>query len=304
MTGQSSEDKLYLNLFNYYEKYRDQTIVIKFGGALASDHDAVASIAKQAIFIRHNMDATVVIVHGGGVQIDKELARRGIDPNKDPVTGLRITDAPTLSATDAALRALNGDIVRIFNNITNKVKAFGLAGYDASLIKALPHDPSRGEYTGYSANVDVEGITHFINNPQIDLIPIFYSVCENAEPKSNETRLNVNADDVASRVASDMKARRLILCGDVKGVSDKEGNLISDIEADQVDTLIENGTVVGGMKEKMRSAAEAAKKLPHGGVALVDGYSQTAVLKEMLSEEGSGTLIRKPGRRPPPAFQV
>jgi acetylglutamate kinase len=288
------EDSIYANLMRYYEKYSDQTIIIKFGGALASSTDSIFNIAQQAAFIRHNMDANVLVVNGGGQQIDQELSRRGIEPARDPNTGLRLTNRDVLDASDSALRHLNGHIVRVFNSVTNRVRALGMAGYDSRIAKAVAYDQESENYTGYTAQIDVDFINYLMHYGDVDTVPVLYSICENEKPYDRtDRRLNVNADDFAAKLAADLCARRLMLCTDTPGILDHNGNVISEIATDEIDRLIEDGTVRGGMREKLRQAGDAVKSMPKGGVALVDGFSKSSILREMLSDQGSGTLIRK-----------
>jgi acetylglutamate kinase len=173
-----------------------------------------------------------------------------------------------------------------------------MAGYDSRIAKAVAYEKELENYTGYTAQIDVDFINYLMHYGDVDTVPVLYSICENEKPyDESETRLNVNADDFAAKLAADLCARRLMLCTDTPGILDHNGNVISEIATDEVDRLIEDGTVRDGMREKLLKAGKASKDMPKGGVALVDGFSRSGILREMLSEQGSGTLIRKAKQR-------
>lgn len=280
-----------LEIQKYHEKYREEVIVIKFGGALAESDDRVRSIARQAAYLSHSVDADVVVVHGGGSQIDVALTKAGIKPRRD-ANELRITDNETLEITDQVLRHMNGRIVRLFQEVSDNVRAFGMAGYDGRIIQAEPIN----EYTGKPVGIDNDFFRNTLDFQGMDNIPVIYPVCWNDVSEDGERRLNVNADDVAAMVASKLKARRLILCSDIPGVKDKDGNILTGLSTDDVERLIDDGTVTGGMKPKLRAAAQAAMQLPTGGVVILDGRKENTILEELMSEKGSGTLIRSAER--------
>ncbi|MFA7275429.1 MAG: acetylglutamate kinase [Pseudobdellovibrionaceae bacterium] len=280
-------------LITYKEKFKNSTIVIKFGGALAND-DTVIRIARQIDFLRTAIRAHVIVVHGGGLQIDKDLTAAGIPILRDERTGLRITDEQTLEATDKALRALNGRIVRLFNTAAAVDHcAIGLSGYDLKLIEATPSG-SPQSFTGHVTSVNCAALRKIIDIDPNVTVPIIYPICFNANARGNEHRLNVNADDVAAHIAKECGASRLMLCSDIDGVLDKNGKLIPELTADEAYKLISDGTVAGGMIPKLSMAAKAAEAMQRGGVAIINGRSPDSILKEMLTPEGSGTLIRYP----------
>ena len=283
---------IFNDILRFKEKYRHETIVIKFGGALAEDDDIIRNIARQAAFLTHSIDARVVVVHGGGKQINQALEDKGIKPQRDPKTDLRITDGPTLDVSDAALRTLNGKIVRLFREASTDIRAVGMAGYDGPIVTA----ESLSHFTGQATRVDAHFLAQMVKMKDRSVIPVIYPICNNDAPVDGEARLNVNADDVAATIAAKMGARRLILCSDIPGVLDKDKTLIKSLNTHEITRLIDDGTVTGGMIAKIKAAAEAAETLSGGGVVILDGRKENAILTELLYENGSGTLIRKPGR--------
>lgn len=280
-------------LIAYKEKFKNSTIVIKFGGALAND-ETVINIARQVDFLRTAIRANVIVIHGGGLQIDQDLITAGIPVLRDERTGLRITDEQTLEITDKSLRALNGRIVRLFNTAAAVDHcAIGLSGYDMKLIEALPSGAPQN-FTGHVSAVNCKAFRKIIDIDPNVTVPVIYPICFNANARGAETRLNVNADDVAAYIAKACGASRLMLCTDIDGVMDKNGKLIPELTADEAYKLISDGTVGGGMIPKLSMAAKAVESMQRGGVAIINGRSPDAILKEILTPEGSGTLIRYP----------
>lgn len=283
--------QIFNDVLRYKEKYEGQLIVMKFGGALAQE-ETIANIARQAAFLQHNLDARVILVHGGGIQIDERLKEKKIKVKKDPKTGLRITDADTLNFSDQALRAVNGRVISIFNKVALDVRAIGMAGYEGRTITAQKAGLEGGEYTGHVTEINTGYLGHLMSYNGGDLIPVIYPICHNVENKT-ENRLNVNADEVAGALASRLNAKRLILCSDIPGVLDKDGKLIPEMSVEDVDDAIDTGVVTGGMIQKLRTAAHAAESLSSGSVVIVDGRTPGSILGEFMYDKGTGTLISK-----------
>jgi len=281
---------IFNDILKFKDKYRHELIVIKFGGALAEDDDVIRNIARQAAFLTHSIDARVIVVHGGGKQIDLALAEKGIEIKRDPKTDLRITDGPTLDVSDAALRSLNGKIVRLFHEASKDIQALGMAGYDARIVEA----ESLHHFTGQVSDVNDRTLLQLVKMADSSVIPVIYPICHSKVSVDNESRLNVNADDVASAIATKLKARRLILCSDIPGVLDKDKTLVKALSTRAIDRLVSDGTVTGGMIAKLKAAGDAADALPGGGVVILNGRKENAILTELLYENGAGTLIRRP----------
>jgi acetylglutamate kinase len=280
---------IYGDVARFSDQYEGRLIVIKFGGALAEDDNVVSSIGRQAVYLKHHMKANVIVVHGGGRQIDEALTQSGIQTRRDR-EGLRITDLPALKISDASLRGLNGHIVSLFNAVSKNVSALGIAGYDGRAV--LAH--VLNEYTGKPAGINREYLAHLLKYKDSDIIPVIYPICANTHPVNGETRLNVNADDVAATLAAEMGATRLILCSDIPGVLGKGKRLIRNLSTNKVDRLVDDEIVTDGMIPKLRAAVAAAENLDHGGVVILNGLIDGAILAELLSKKGTGTLIQKP----------
>lgn len=267
----------------YAAKYRDKTVVIKFGGELVAQDDVIRNLMVQAITLK-NFGARVVLVHGGGTQIDEELKRAGIEPKK--TQGVRDTDMATLEVTHRCLNELNRRIVNLFHEEAFKlgadVNAIGLGGNDLKLITAKPRfEESR---TGTLTDVDSAKLSYFT---AANSIPVIHPISMGQDG----TCMNVNADEVAAGIAIALGAQRLILCSNVKAVLDKDKNRISHIYTDNWKHWIEDGTVNGGMIPKVEAAIEVASHPAVGGVVILDGADKQAIEKELLTDEGAGTLF-------------
>ena len=279
--------EVFTDVLRFREKYKGQYIVIKYGGAIAADESLVAGIGEQAAFLSTAIGAKVIIVHGGGEQASQAIKDSGLEVQFDQATGKRITDKPTLEIFDRTVRALNRHNVEIMNRVSDEVYFQKMAGYDADVVMAV----SESDFTGKITSVDARYLTH-ING---DHIPVFYTACRNVEPRDNESRLNVNADDFAAEVASALGAARLVLLSDVPGIL-KDGEIMTGLSTQEIQGLIDYGTISGGMVAKANAAKEAAEKLSSGGVVILDGSVKNIILQEILYEKGAGTLIRSEER--------
>ncbi len=267
-------------------KYKGKNVVIKFGGELVAQPEKVRSLIKQAINLV-NLGANVVMVHGGGVQIEDEIKEKGFLNKK--VDGLRVNDEDVLNLSDQRLSELNREIGILFleeaNRLESDVSCLPMAGYTGNAIKA---DPAfEGYLTGTNCSVNSEFFENAFKN---NCIPIVYPICLG----KNGERMSVNADEVASSIILQLGGERLVLCTNTPGVLDKEGNRIPEIVPDDIDKLIQNGTVTEGMIPKLRECLRVAQDKKVGGVVILDGNDPRAVAQEILTDEGAGTLIRAP----------
>jgi acetylglutamate kinase len=285
-----SHSNFFNALIRHKEKYERETIVIKFGGELAKNESFLRSCGEQVSFLTSSIKANVIVVHGGGIQIDDLLKKEGIEPARDPVTSLRITDSQTLDVSDRALSTLGSHIVRSFMRASTDVSFISMAGYNARAITALPIS----HFTGEANIIHKQLFEQLFALDTQRTVPVIHPICWNEAASGEENRLNVNADHVAATIASHLGAKRLIMCTDVPGILDKEGKVIQGIATDKAEELILNGTVTGGMKPKLLAAVHAAERLPHGGVVILDGREDESILSELLTDDGIGTLIRRP----------
>ncbi|MEM7766627.1 MAG: acetylglutamate kinase [Pseudomonadota bacterium] len=277
----------------YIQRYDRQTVVIKYGGHAMVDASLAEGFARDVVLLKH-LGMHPVIVHGGGPQIGALLDRLGIQSTfKD---GLRVTDGDTMDVVEMVLSgAINKGIVRAINAAGGK--AVGLSGSDANLIQArkvsrtaktpgshLEEIVDLG-FVGEPAHVD-PAVLEALTAADQDLIPVVAPV--GVGPHGE--RYNVNADTAAGALAQAIGASRLLLLTDVAGVLDKAGQLLRSVGHKDVQSLVDDGTVAGGMIPKLETAAQA---VTHGvGAAVIlDGREPHALLMELFTEHGFGTLV-------------
>ena len=275
----------------YIQRFTEKTIVIKYGGHAMTDNQLNQDFARDIVLMKLvGMDP--IVVHGGGPQIGSVLDEFGIESKY--VDGMRVTDSKTMDIVQMVLGGLvNQDIVSLINK--HGGKAVGLTGKDASLIKArklLIRRSSPELQTPEIIDIGHVGEVVSINREILDLaahsdiIPIIAPI---GFGEDGET-YNINADLVAGKIAEEMAAEKLILLTDVPGIIDDKGNVISRLSVAEVEQLIKSGTISGGMLPKINCALSAV----NNGVntaQIIDGRVAHAVLLEVLTDEGVGTLI-------------
>lgn len=277
----------------YIQRYDRQTVVIKYGGHAMVDEGLAEAFARDVVLLKH-LGVNPVIVHGGGPQIASLLDRLSI--KSEFRDGLRVTDDATMEVVEMVLSGpINKSIVRAINKAGGK--AVGLSGSDADLMKVRPatrttKDPdSHVEqvidlgFVGEPEAVDVS-VLKLLGNYDHDFVPVIAPVGFDGEGR----RYNVNADTAAGAIAAALGASRLLLLTDVAGVLDKGGQLIREIRADDVAGLIADGTASGGMIPKLETAAGAVKN-GVGGAVILDGRAKHALLMELFTEHGAGTIV-------------
>ena len=275
----------------YIQRFTDKTIVIKYGGNAMTDQQLNQGFARDIVLMKL-VGMNPIVVHGGGPQIGAVLEEFGIE--SEFVDGMRVTDSKTMDVVQMVLGGLvNQDIVSLINK--HGGKAVGLTGKDASLIKArklLIQRSSPELQTPEIIDIGHVGEIVSINREILDLavhsdiIPVIAPI---GTGPNGET-YNINADLVAGKIAEELEAEKLILLTDVPGLLDEKGNLLSRLSVAEVDQLIENGTISGGMLPKINCALNAV----NNGVTtsqIIDGRVAHAVLLEVLTDEGVGTLI-------------
>jgi len=275
----------------YIQRFTGKTIVIKYGGHAMTDQQLNQGFARDIVLMKL-VGMNPIIVHGGGPQIGAVLEEFGIESKY--IDGMRVTDSKTMDVVQMVLGGLiNPDLVSLINK--HGGKAVGLTGKDASLIKAkklLIHRSSPELKTPEIIDIGHVGEVVSINREVLDLavhsdiIPVIAPI---GFGEDGET-YNINADLVAGKIAEELAAEKLILLTDVPGLVDEKGNLISRLSVAEVDQLIKNGIISGGMLPKINCALSAVKN----GVTssqIIDGRVAHAVLLEVLTDEGVGTLI-------------
>ena len=263
----------------YLQRYDDAIVVIKLGGHAMGSDEGMASFARDVVLMRQ-VGVNPVIVHGGGPMINEMLKK--LDIQSEFVNGKRVTDEATMEVVEMVLSGrVNKRIVQAIN--AQGGKAVGLSGKDAGLITCVPTDPALG-LVGTPDKVD-PSILHTLF--QDDAIPVIAPL---GAGHNGET-FNINGDTAAGAVASALMADRLLLLTDVDGVRDGEGRVLTELTSSQIKALTDQGVIAGGMIPKTETALDA---LASGvrGVVILDGRLPNAVLLELYTEHGSGSLIR------------
>ena len=286
----ASKAKTLAEALPYIQRFHGKTIVVKYGGNAMTDPALKEGFARDVVLLKV-VGMNPVIVHGGGPQIDDLLKRVG--KKGEFIQGMRVTDAETMDVVEMVLGGqVNKDIVNLINRCGGK--AVGLTGKDGGLIRArkmkLRGAPGSDELVDIGQVGEVESIDPAIVNllHTQDFIPVIAPVGVGANGES----YNINADLVAGKVAEILKAEKLIVLTNTAGVLDKNGNLLTGLTARKVDELFADGTIHGGMLPKIGSALEAVKN----GVNtchIIDGRVEHALLLEILTDEGVGTLIKR-----------
>lgn len=276
----------------YIQRFRGKTVVVKYGGNAMVDPGLQEGFARDMVLLKL-VGINPVVVHGGGPQIGGVLKRLG--KTSEFIQGQRVTDAETMDVVEMVLGGLvNKQIVSLINR--HGGRAVGLTGKDGSLIRArklrlspIGTDVEATEiidlgHVGEVDSIDVSVINLLAGG---DVIPVIAPIGVGADGCS----YNINADSVAGKIAAVLQAEKLILLTNTEGVLDKDGRVLTGLSAMQVDNLITMGIIHGGMLPKIHCALDAIK----GGVAtshIIDGRVAHAVLLEIFTDEGVGTLIR------------
>ncbi|MEM6625452.1 MAG: acetylglutamate kinase [Pseudomonadota bacterium] len=278
----------------YIQRYDRKTVVIKYGGHAMVDETLAAGFAKDVVLLKH-LGVNPVVVHGGGPQIGAMLERLGVQSEFED--GLRVTDEATMEVVEMVLAgAINKSIVRAMNAAGGK--AVGLSGADANLISArkarrTKRDPDSNierildlGFVGEPEHVD-PSVLEALAIADEDFIPVVAPIGVDKEG----ARYNINADVAAGAVAAALQASRLLLLTDVSGVLDNDGELIRELDLGGAENLIAEGVAKGGMIPKLETAVQAVEKGVEAAVVL-DGRAPHALLMELFTEHGAGTLIQ------------
>ena len=275
----------------HMQQYDEEIVVVKYGGHAMGD-EAMARSFAQDVVLREQTAINPVVVHGGGPQIAEMLKRLGI--KSEFAAGLRITDKATMEIVEMVLAgSINKEIVGYINAAGGR--AVGLCGKDGNMVQArkvtrtIPDPGSNIEkvvdlgFVGEPEKVDVTVLNQILGR---ELIPVLAPVATSKDGSS----YNVNADTFAGAIAGALKAKRLLLLTDVPGVLDKSKQLIKELSIDDARRLIADGTISGGMIPKVETCMYALEAGVEG-VVILDGKQEHAVLIELLTDAGSGTLM-------------
>ena len=263
----------------YLEKYNDEFIVIKCGGSVLVDPNLFKIFIKDVVVL-NKLGFNPIIVHGGGKRINNKLDELNIKSNF--INGLRVTDKNTINIVEDVLIEFNKEIVDALKNQSCKTRRITSKEYNIITVK--PESDNLG-FVGTPTHIKTNVLKEII---KVNEVPV---VAPLGLDENNQT-FNINADTVAGSVAKELKARRLMIISDVEGVLDSEKKLIPEINSDQAKKMIEDGSISGGMIPKIDNCLDVAKNGVKA-VCIIDGRKKSSILFELLSDKGSGTLIRE-----------
>ena len=281
MIRKSRTAEIIISALPYIRKFRDKIFVIKYGGAAQIDENLKANFARDIVLL-HMVGIKIIVVHGGGKKINETLDKIGITSEfKD---GLRVTSKECVEVTEMVLSGLvNKEITALLNQ--NGAPSIGISGKDGDLLRAKFLDEKKYGFVGVIDEVN----TKFIN----DLLEKGYlPVIAPLATDENGVSYNINADLCASKVASALKADKVIFLSDIDGVLDKEGNLISKLDEKLINKCKKDGTISGGMIPKMDACLECVKSGAHSA-HIINGKIPHSLLLELFTDDGIGSLIKE-----------
>ena len=262
----------------YVSKYKNELIVIKYGGNVLIDRNVFENFIEN-IFILNKLGLSVVVVHGGGPRIEKELKQKKIQTKF--LNGLRITDEKVIKIVENVLISFNNDIVNSLNKKGSK--AISINTKTKNIINVSPENEELG-FVGIPEKINNNTINELINNNQIPVVaPLGLG-------KDNHA-YNINGDTAAGAIAKSLKSRRLLLMTNVEGVLSKDKKLITEISSTKILEMIKDETITGGMIPKINTCLDSVNNGVRG-VVIMDGRKPHSILNEIFSDTGAGTLIR------------
>jgi len=279
----------------YIQRFTGKTVVVKYGGNAMVDPQLQESFARDVVLMKL-VGINPIVVHGGGPQIGQLLEKLGI--NSEFVDGMRVTDSATMDVVEMVLGAsVNKKIVSAIHR--NGGKAIGVTGKDGQLIRARKLSVTRDSHELQAAEIIDIGHVGEVEQIDVEVLDMirgsnFIPVIAPIGVGRDGSTYNINADLVAGKLAEVLQAEKLILLTNVAGLFNSDGEILTGLSSNEVDTLIGNGSIQGGMLPKIRCALEAVK----AGVAsahIIDGRVPHAALLEIFTDEGVGTLITNRG---------
>jgi len=263
----------------YVNKYQKEKIVIKCGGKVLIDPDLFDKFIED-ISVLYKLGLKVIIIHGGGPRIKKELAKLNIE--SEFINGLRVTNKQTMEVVERALVDFNSEIIEKLEKKNCKSKGLNVSTNNVIVVE---QENKNLGFVGKPIKIFNEKIYSAIDN---NLIPVLSPMGKD----KSEQKYNINADTAAASVAKSLKSRRLLLMTDVEGVYDENKKLINEIKPSDAKNLIDKKIVQGGMIPKLLNSIDAIENGVKG-VVIIDGRKLHSILYEIFSDEGAGTLIRK-----------
>ena len=263
----------------YIEKYKNDLIVIKYGGNVFIDRNIFNNFITD-ISILNKLGLSIVVVHGGGPRIKRELDRSNIQTKF--IRGLRVTDEKVINIVESVLIDFNDDIVDSLKKSGSQ--AVSINTKKNNIIEVIPESEELG-FVGIPKKINIDIIKNIVEKNTIPIVsPLGLG-------KNNQT-YNINGDTAAGAIAKSLKSRRLLLMTNVEGVLDKEKKLIEEISSSKILEMIKNETITEGMIPKINTCLDAINN-DVTAVGIIDGRKQHSILFEIFSDKGSGTLIRK-----------
>jgi len=270
-----------LEALPYIKKFREETIVIKYGGSAQSSDELKAKFAQDIVML-HTIGIRPVVIHGGGSSITQLLDDLGIESRF--VDGQRVTSREAMRIAEMVLSGeINNEIVALLNS--QGAKAVGISGKDGNFLEAIAKDGGEFGYTGNITHVDNTLLNNIVED---NFVPVIAPIASGGT--IGHPGYNINADLAASKIAASIKARKILFLTDTKGVLDKDGNLIRTLDIQETEALKSDGTIHGGMVPKVDACMEAVR----GGVKkahIIDGRLEHSLLLEILTNRGVGTCI-------------
>ncbi len=262
----------------YIEKYKNDLIVIKYGGNVFIDRNIFNNFISD-ISILNKLGLSIVIVHGGGPRIKRELDKSNIQTKF--IRGLRVTDEKIINIVENVLIDFNNDIVKSLKEIGSE--AISIHTQKNNIIEVIPESEELG-FVGIPNKINNEILLNIIKEKKIPIVsPLGL--------QKNQT-YNINGDNAAGAIAKSLKSRRLLLMTNVEGVLDKDKKLIEEISSSKILEMVKNETITGGMIPKINTCLDAVNN-GVTAVGIIDARPQHSILFELFSDKGSGTLIRK-----------
>ena len=275
--------KILTEALPFIQKFSKKICIVKYGGAAMVEKELKYSFARD-IALMKQVGINVIVVHGGGPQIDEQLSKVNIKRNF--VDGIRITDNKTIDVVSKTLsNVVNKEIVELINS--NGANAIGISNKENKFIKVRKYTSDKADY-GYVGEITNIDTNHFCKLIDSNYIPVIAPLGFD----ENNNVYNINADSAASKIASELAAEKIIFLTDQQGVLNKKKELISSLNFEEINTLIEKEVITGGMLPKIKACLDAINnnvKMAH----IVDGRIQHSVLLEIFTNEGIGTLVKK-----------
>jgi acetylglutamate kinase len=268
-----------LDALLYIKEFSKQIVVIKYGGSAQTSKDLEEKFAQDIVLLSL-VGIKPVIVHGGGIKISNMLNNLNIKSKF--INGYRVTSKESMKVVEMVL---SGDINKNLTSLLNfhGAKAIGISGKDGACIEAIAKDNGKFGYTGTITSIDSSMILDLIDE---GFIPVIAPIANSTEP--NHPGFNINSDLVASKIASSLRANKVLFLTDTKGVLNKYGKLLNSLDKDDIDKYKKDGTIVGGMIPKVDSCIDAI----YNGVQkahIIDGRVEHSILLELFTSDGIGT---------------